>query len=311
MIYKDGKSGNTYMKRFSVTGVTRDKEYDLTAGNNNSKVLYFSANPNGEAEKVTILLRAVGAIKKLKWDIDFADLAVKGRSSRGNTVTKYTVRKIELKEKGVSTLKPRKIWFDDTVERLNVDNRGELLGEFTAEDRLLIITQKGLAKTIVPNLNTHFEGDMIILEKWIPNKPISAVYFDGDKERYYVKRFMIDNPNKEERFITDHPGSQLQIVAMDYRPMAEVIFSKRSLDKLKINFEEYIAIKGIKALGNQLTSDKIKNIDLLDPLPYEEPEINDLEIVGEEIIDKEENKLPDEETPQNTVNDEDGQTSLF
>ncbi len=311
MIYKDGKSGNTYMKRFSVTGVTRDKEYDLTAGNNNSKVLYFSANPNGEAEKVTILLRAIGAIKKLKWDIDFADLAVKGRSSRGNTVTKYSVRKIELKERGVSTLKPRKIWFDDTVERLNVDDRGELLGEFTAEDRLLIITQKGIAKTIPPNLNTHFESDMIVLEKWIPNKPISAVYYDGDKERYYVKRFMIDNPNKEEKFITDHPGSQLQIVAMDYRPMAEIIFSKRSLDKLKINFEEYIAIKGIKALGNQLTSDKIKNIDLLDPLPYEEPEINDLEIVGEEIIDKEENKLPDEETPQNTVNDEDGQTSLF
>lgn len=311
MIYKDGKSGTTYMKRFSVTGVTRDKEYDLTAGNNNSKVLYFSANPNGEAEKVTILLRAVGTIKKLKWDVDFADLAVKGRSSRGNTVTKNTVRKIELKEKGVSTLKPRKIWFDDTVERLNVDNRGELLGEFTAEDRLLIITQKGFAKTIVPNLNTHFESDMIVLEKWIPNKPISAVYFDGDKERYYVKRFMIDNPNKEEKFITDHPGSQLQIVAMDYRPMAEVIFSKRSLDKLKINFEEYIAIKGIKALGNQLTSEKIKNIDLLDPLPYEEPKINDLEIVGEEIIDKEEKKLPAEETTQNTANDEDGQTSLF
>lgn len=311
MIYKDGKSGTTYMKRFSVTGVTRDKEYDLTAGNNNSKVLYFSANPNGEAEKVTILLRAVGAIKKLKWDVDFADLAVKGRSSRGNTVTKNTVRKIELKERGVSTLKPRKIWFDDTVERLNVDERGELLGEFTAEDRLLIITQKGIAKTIVPNLNTHFEGDMIVLEKWIPNKPISAVYYDGEKERNYVKRFMIDNPNKEEKFITDHPNSQLQIVAMDYRPMAEVIFSKRSLENIKINFEEYIAIKGIKALGNQLTSEKIKNIDLLDPLHYEEPEINELEIVGEEIIYKEENNSSVEDSPQNSVNDEDGQITLF
>ena len=311
MIYKDGKSGTTYMKRFSVTGVTRDKEYDLTAGNDNSKVLYFSANPNGEAEKVTILLRAVGAIKKLKWDVDFADLAVKGRSSRGNTVTKNTVRKIEFKERGVSTLKPRKIWFDDTVERLNVDERGELLGEFTAEDRLLIITQKGIVRTIVPNLNTHFEGDMIVLEKWIPNKPISAVYYDGEKERNYVKRFMIDNPNKEEKFITDHPNSQLQIVAMDYRPMAEVIFSKRSLENIKINFEEYIAIKGIKALGNQLTSEKIKNIDLLDPLHYVEPEINGLEIVGEEIIDKEENNLSGEDSPQNTVDDEDGQTSLF
>jgi topoisomerase-4 subunit A len=311
MIYKDGKSGTTFIKRFLVTGVTRDKEYDLTAGNNNSKVLYFSANPNGEAEKVTVLLRAVGGIKKLKWDVDFADLAVKGRSSRGNTVTKNSVRKIELKERGVSTLKPRKIWFDDTVERLNVDSRGELLGEFTAEDRLLVITQRGVAKTIVPNLNTHFESDMIVLEKWIPNKPISAVYYEGDKGRYYVKRFMIDNPNKEEKFITDHPNSQLQIVAMDYRPMAEIIFSKRSLENIKINFEEYIAIKGIKALGNQLTNEKIKNIDLLDPLPYEEPEINGLEIVGEEIIDNENSQDTDINLPEDPPNNEEGQTSLF
>jgi len=311
MIYKDGKSGTTFMKRFAVTSVTRDKVYDLTAGNPNSKIIYFSANPNGEAEKVTILLRAVGTVKKLKWDIDLADLAVKGRSSRGNTVTKYSVRKIELKERGVSTLKPRKIWFDDTVERLNVDNRGELLGEFTAEDRLLIITQRGIAKTIVPNLNTHFENDMIVLEKWVPNKPISAVYYDGDKQRYYVKRFMIDNPNKEEKFITDHPNSQLQIVAMDYRPMAEVIFSKRSLENTEINFEEYIAVKGIKALGNQLTSEKIKIVNLLAPLPYEAPKINDLEIIGEEILGN--GNSPDAEAnlPEESPNDEDGQTSLF
>jgi topoisomerase-4 subunit A len=311
MIYKDGKSGYTFIKRFSVTAVTRDKEYDLTAGNPNSKVMYFTANPNGEAEKVTILLRAVGTIKKLKWDVDFADLAVKGRSSRGNTVSKYTVRKIELKERGVSTLQPRKIWFDDTVERLNVDNRGELLGEFTAEDRLLIITQKGVARTIVPHLNTHFENDMIVLEKWLPNKPISVVYYDGDKQRYYVKRFMIDNPNKEEKFISDHPNSQLQIVAMDYRPMAEVIFSKRSLENIKINFEEYIAIKGIKALGNQLTSDKIKIINLLDPLPYEPPKISDLEIVGEEILDNGNSQDADSNLPEESPNDEDGQTTLF
>ena len=152
---------------------------------------------------------------------------------------------------------------------------------------------------------------MIVLEKWIPNKPISAIYFDGDKQRYYIKRFMIDNPNKEEKFITDHPGSQLQIVATDYRPIAEVVFSKRSLENIQINFEEYIAIKGIKALGNQLTSEKIKNIDLLDPLPYEEPEINELEIVGEEIIDKDENKISEKENPENIIKDEDGQITLF
>ncbi len=266
MLYKDGKSGFTYMKRFAVTAITRDKEYDLTAGSKGSKVLYFTANPNGEAEVITINLRAVGLIKKLKWDIDLAELAIKGRASRGNIVTKYPIKKIEFKEKGVSTLKPRKIWFDETVQRLNVDERGDLIGEFTADDRLLIINQKGEVKTIIPNLNTHFESDMIVLEKWKPNKPISVVYFDGERERYYVKRFMIEHPDREEKFISEHAGSKLMIVAMDFRPMAEVIYSKRSLENEILNFEEFIAVKGIKALGNQLTVEKIKDINLLDPL---------------------------------------------
>jgi topoisomerase-4 subunit A len=165
MIYRDGKSGPSYIKRFSVTSITRDREYDLTNGTKSSKVLYFSANPNGEAEIITVLLRQVGSIKKLKWDLDFADILIKGRGSKGNLVTKYTVKRIELKEKGDSTLKPRKIWFDDSVQRLNVDGRGELIGEFRGEDRLLIITQAGIAKTIVPELTTHFDRDMIVLEK--------------------------------------------------------------------------------------------------------------------------------------------------
>ncbi len=298
MIYRDGKGGPTYMKRFRVTSITRDKEYDITNGNKDSRVQYFTANPNGEAEIVTINLRAASSIKKLKWDVDFANLAIKGRASRGNTVTKFTVRKIELKEKGISTLKPRKIWFDDTVQRLNVDERGDLLGEFTADDRLLIITQKGIAKTIIPNLTSHFDNDMIVLEKWNPNKPISIVYFDGERERYYVKRFMIEHPDKEEDFITDHENSKLQIVSTDFRPMAEVLFSKRSLENQTLNFEEFITIKGIKALGNQFTNDKIKVINFLEPLHYEEPEVNEVEVVDEEIINGE-----DENS--------DGQTTLF
>jgi topoisomerase-4 subunit A len=307
MIYKDGKTGTSFMKRFSVTSVTRDKDYDLTAGNNRSKVLYFTANPNGEAEIITINLRAKGSIKKLKWDVDFADLAIKGRLSRGNIVTKHTVKNVELKERGVSTLKPRKIWFDETVQRLNVDERGDLIGEFTADDRLMIINQKGEVKTIIPNLNTHFDNDMIVLEKWIPNKPVSAVYFDGERERYYVKRFMIEHPGKVEKFISDHPNSKLQIVALDYRPVAEIIYSKRSLESEKLNFEDFIAIKGINALGNQLTTEKIKLINLLEPLPYEPPEINDVELVEEEIV---ENGL-DQDTKQNNGDKENGQTKLF
>jgi len=307
MIYRDGRGGASYMKRFNVTGVTRDKEYDLTAGSKASIVHYFTANPNGEAEVVTINLRAVGSVKKLKWDIDFADLAIKGRGVKGNTVSKYSIRKVELKSEGVSTLKPRKIWFDETVQKLNVDERGELLGEFRGEDRLLIINQKGMVKTIKPELATHFESNMIVLEKWVPEKPISAIYYDGNKMKYFVKRFMIDNPNKEESFITEHPKSQLEIVATDYRPMAEIIFSKRSLENIEVNLEEFISVKGIKAIGNQLTTERIKQVNLLESLPYEAPEVEDVEVNEEEIVD---NSLKDESSKSGSSK-EDGQITMF
>ena len=312
MIYRDGKNGPSYIKRFNVTGVTRDKGYDLTAGNKGSQVLYFTENPNGEAETITINLRAAGSVKKLKWDIDFSDLAIKGRSSRGNVVTKHAIKKIELKSEGVSTLKPRKIWFDETVQRLNVDKRGELLGEFKPEDRLLIINQKGIIKTIKPELSTHFESDMIVLEKWVPEKPISVIYYDGDKEKYFVKRFMIDNPNKEEVFISEHPKSQLEIVATEYRPMAEVLFSKRNLEPILLNFEEFISIKGIKAQGNQLTADKIKQVNMLEPLPYEAPVIEDVEVNDEEVIDNSPESFDDDSDSENdNLADEAGQIKLF
>ncbi|MFO7673255.1 MAG: DNA gyrase/topoisomerase IV subunit A [Lutibacter sp.] len=312
MNYRDSKNGPSYIKRFNVTGVTRDKEYDLTAGNKGSQVLYFTENPNGEAETISINLRAAGSVKKLKWDIDFSDLAIKGRSSRGNIVTKHAIKKIELKSEGVSTLKPRKIWFDETVQRLNVDNRGELLGEFKPEDRLLIINQKGIIKTIKPELSTHFESDMIVLEKWVPEKPISVIYYDGDKEKYFVKRFMIDNPNKEEVFISEHPKSQLEIVATEYRPMAEVQFSKRNLEPIQLNFEEFIAIKGIKAQGNQLTADKIKQVNMLEPLPYEPPVIETMEVNDEEVIDNSPESFDDDSDSENdSLADEAGQIKLF
>jgi len=288
-MYRDGAKGPSYMKRFNVTSVTRDKEYDLTNGNKGSKVLYFSANPNGEAEVVTVNLRAVGSVKKLKWDLDFADLSVKGRAVRGNTITKYTIKSIEFKSAGVSTLKPRKIWFDEAVQRLNVDDRGDLLGEFKAEDKLLIITQSGKAKAVKPDLTMHFENDMIVLEKWKPNKPISMLYFDGEKERYYIKRFLIETTDKEEILFADHPKSQLEIVATDYRPIAEIVYSKRNLENQTINFETFIAVKGIKAQGNQLTTNKIKQVNLLEPLPYEAPEppsSDDIEVIEEQIIEE-------------------------
>lgn len=306
MIYRDGKSGPSYVKRFNVSGVTRDKEYDLTQGKPGSQVLYFSHNPNGEAEVVAVFLRQVGNIKKLKLDLDFAQINIKGRASKGNTVTKHPIKKIELKEKGISTLRPRKIWFDDSVQRLNVDGRGELLGEFRPSDRLLVITQSGKIKTIIPDLSTHFDEDMIVLEKWLPKKPIAAIYYDGEKERYYVKRFLIENENKEEIFISEHPKSQLEIVSTDYRPVAEVIFAKNKgvqKENLIVNLEEFIAIKGIKAQGNQLTTDKIKQINLLEPLPFEAPEetpAEEMEVFGSEHL-----------SGDNIEIDENGQTTLF
>ena len=319
MMYRDGKGGASYIKRFSVTGVTRDKDYDLTPGKSNTMVHYFTANPNGEAEVVTVLLRAVGSIKKLKWDIDFADLAVKGRGVRGNTVSKFAIRKVEFKSSGVSTLKPRKIWFDEAVQRLNVDTRGELLGEFRAEDKILIATQSGKIKAVTPDLQMHFEDDMIVLEKWKPKKPVSVIYYDGEKERYYVKRFLIETEEKEEVFISEHSKSQLEIIVVDYRPVAEVIFSKRSLDKKEINFEEFIAVKGIKAQGNQLTTDKIKQVNLLDSLLFEEPEelaAEEVEVVEEEVISASEETSASAEINKNTTEEEnntsdDGQITLF
>jgi topoisomerase-4 subunit A len=309
MIYKDGRGGPSYIKRFNVTSITRDKLYPLTTGKANSEVLYFSANPNGEAEVITVHLRQSGSIKKLKWDIDFADVLIKGRSSKGNIVTKYPVKRIELKEKGLSTLKPRKIWFDDVVQRLNVDDRGDLLGEFRPDDLLLVINQKGFVKTIKPELNARFDDDMIVLEKWNPNKPISAIYYDGEKERYYIKRFLIENANREDLVITEHPKSQLELISTDWRPVVELEFVKpRGKDakpNQKISIEDFISVKGIKALGNQLTTDKVKNVNTMESLPYEEPEEqspNEIEVIEEEnVVNDSTDKKSDDEESQTTL----------
>lgn len=294
MIYKEGRGGATYVKRFNVTSITRDRMYSLTGDKAGSQTLYFSANPNGEAEVITVLLRQKGNIKKLKWDLDFADVMIKGRNAKGNIVTKYAVKRIELKEKGLSTLKPRKIWFDDTVQRLNVDERGELLGEFTSEDRLLIITQKGVVKTPIPELTMHFDPDMIVLEKWIPEKAVTAIYWEGEKEYFYVKRFLIENPDKEEQILTDHPKTYLEAVLTDYRPLAELVYAKSRGKERKANqtvdLEDFIGVKGISAMGNRLTREKVLEINVLEPLPFEPPvkkAARDIEVVEEDVVDSE------------------------
>ena len=290
MIYQDGRGGTSYIKRFAVTGVTRDKHYDLTNGNDQSKVHYFSANPNGEAEIVTIHLRQSGSIKKLKWDLDFADLVIKGRGVRGNTVSKYAIKRVDLKEEGVSTLKPRKVWYDETVQRLNADERGRLLGAFKGEDRLLIVTQSGKVKTQIPDLSMHFPPDMLLLEKWEPQKPLSTVYFDGTKDRYFGKRFLIESPDKEEQFLQEGAKIKLEWFSADWRPVCTLHFVKprggEAKEAQQLAFEDFIAPKGIKAIGNQLKAEKLKRIEANEPLPYTpapKTEAADLEAEVEEV----------------------------
>jgi topoisomerase-4 subunit A len=285
LVYKDGKGGTSYIKRFAVTGVTRDKPYNLTQGKPGSEILYFSANPNGEAETITVLLRNTGTVKKLKWELDFADLQIKGRGVKGNIVSKYNILRVELKEKGVSTLKPRKIWFDPTVQKLNVDERGNLLGAFRGDDKLLLVDEKGVAKTVVPDLSLHFDIIPLIMERWVQERPITAVYFDSEKDRYFIKRFLIENKNKEDNFIGDN--AKLIFVSSEWRPVIELVFVKpRGGDPLpnkSINVEDFISVKGFKAIGNQLTTTKIKEVILSDSLPYEEPKEEPLENL--EVID--------------------------
>jgi topoisomerase-4 subunit A len=269
MIYRDGKAGATFMKRFPVTGVTRDKQYDLTKGTKDSQVLYFSANPNGEAEVIEVQLKPMPGLRKVQWDINFAELAIKGRNSMGNVVTKYPVRKIILKEKGLSTLSALDIYFDDTVQRLNTDKRGQFLGSFGPEDKILTITQTGYYKLTGFDLSTHFDEDMILIEKFNGQKPVSAIYLDGESKTYFVKRFMIDVTDKKVLFISEAEGSRIELVTTDPLPVVEVKFAKvkdKELPPEKIDLTKFIEVKGLKAKGNKLSYSKVKEISLLPPL---------------------------------------------
>jgi topoisomerase-4 subunit A len=211
-------------------------------------------------------------LKKLKIDIDFSEIPIKGRGTNGKIITKNTIKKVELKSEGISTLAARKIWFDDAVHRLNVDERGEFLGAFDAEDKILCINQKGELELKEVELSAHFDEDMIVIEKFNSKKPISAIYFDGKKQCYFVKRFRLDKKSKRLNFISDAKGSILEIISTDWRPQAELVFVKekgKERKKAVISLEEFIAVKGINAIGNKLSNKKIKEINLLDPLPFE------------------------------------------
>ena len=271
MIYKDGTTGYSMMKRFAVKSITRNKEYLLTKSAKDSKILYFTSNPNGEAETVSVVLRKNPKLRNNKIEIDFAKLAIKAKTSIGNIVTKYNVNKVELKSHGVSTLSARKIWFDDTIKRLNTDNIGTELGDFNANDKILIIKQSGNLEIKSSDLGNHFSDNLILIEKHNPNKPISVVYFNSDKKSFYVKRFLTESKFQEFSFIGNNKDNYLEVVSTDWRPRIEIIFVKEKGKERKteiVNIDEFISIKGVKVLGNKLTSKKVKEINILDPLPF-------------------------------------------
>lgn len=291
MMYREGRDGATFMKRFSVTSITRNTEYSLASETKGSTVLYFSANPNGEAEIVSVFLKPNPRIRKNKMDIDFSDLAIKGRNAKGNIVTKFAVKKVEMKEEGVSTLAPRKIWFDDTVRRLNVEERGTFLGYFKGDDKILTINSSGEAKLVSFDLMNRFDEEFIVLEKWNPEQPISCIYFDGEKKIYYIKRFLLENtPNVQSFMPSEHPKSFIEFVGTAQGITAEIIYPKDKNGKEKepelVDIDEFIAVKGIKAMGNQLIKEKVKSINITIPEPVEEtpvPEAAEKSSVSDEF----------------------------
>ncbi|VAW30322.1 Topoisomerase IV subunit A, partial [hydrothermal vent metagenome] len=326
-----------YVKRFAVKGVTRDKVYDLTRGTKDSKVIYFSANPNGEAEVIRVNLRPKPKMKRTHFDFDFKELAIKGRSSQGNILSKVSVRNVVKREEGVSTLGALDIWYDDTVRRLNTEERGRYLGAFKGGDRILSILSTGEFKLTGFDIATHFDDEMVLVEKFDPRKIISAVYLDAAQDRYYVKRFGIDADTPSDKkylFISDAKGSKLVVYSMDYLPQLKLEMKAKEngeKDFEVVPLADFIGVKSYRAKGKRLTNKAPKKIKLLSPLPYEPPieeEAAVLENEPEDVNsernipvkqvdetdtskDEEEKLLKEEKKPDNKPEDDEIQLELF
>ena len=276
MVYRDGKNGNYMVKRFPVVGITRDKEYNLTKGKEGSRVHYFSANPNGEAEVIRVVFRPGPKVKVPSMEYDFSTLAIKGRNSYGNIITKKPVKNFVKKEEGVSTLGAREIWYDDTVKRLNVAERGTFLGAFLGSDKILTIMSSGTYKHLGFDLSTHFDEDMVHIEKYDPRKIMTAVFFDATQGFAYLKRFNFEHSDKKVRFIGDHSDSELLAFSLDYLPVLEVLFDDkangREIEAMTIETADFIAVKSYKARGKRLSNFTIKSVRFMEPMPYEEQE---------------------------------------
>ena len=299
IVYQDGKDGPLLTKRCAISGLTRDKEYNLTRGTPGSKIVYLSANPNGEAEVIRVHHKPKARLKKLVFEFDFGQLNIKGKSSMGNILTKNAVQKISLKEKGLSTLGGRKIWFDDAVFRLNVDGRGPFLGEFSADDKILVITKNGYFRVAGFDLSNHFEDNILIIEKFRPGKVYSVIYWDAEQKFYYVKRFTIEESEKPLCFINEDPESKLISMTEVEYPRFEIYFGGKHKGRGNeiIEVAEFIGIKSYKAKGKRMTSYMVENIQEIEPI-----------IKKEVAIQKEED--PEEETQPPVIHDDPAQMKL-
>jgi topoisomerase-4 subunit A len=299
LFYQDGIGGATMMKRFYVNSITRDTEYDLTRGTKGSKMLYFSVHPNGEREVITVLLRPRPHLKRLRFDVDLGELLIKGRNSAGNRVTKEIIQKIVQKEVGGSTLAARKIWYDNIVGRLIDEGRGKFLGSFKGDDRILTLYKNGEYRLSSFDLATHFDEDMLHIEKWIQDRPITTVYFDAEKDMHFVKRFLCEvTSDKRVSFISEGAGSYMDLVSTAYRPEAKIVYNKllketKNLPDNVVNLADMIDVKGMKAQGNQMTKLKVKEIILTHAIeegkePWPQVEVVVTETEDIDVIESEE-----------------------
>jgi topoisomerase-4 subunit A len=268
LIYNDGGTGVAYMKRFAVMGVTRDKDYDLTKGSKGSKVLYFTANPNGEAEIISIQLKPNAKLKKLQLDVNFADVAIKGRASQGNIVSKYPIRKVLLKSKGISTLSGLKIWYDELLRRLNVDGRGKYLGEFDGDDRILQVHKDGWYELSSFELSNHFDADLLLIQKYDPDKPFAVLQYEGKAKNHFVKRFTFEQIaiGRKQSFVSEEAGSRLICITSNPAAVVRVDLLKgknQIPETIDVVLADFIDLKGVKAIGNRLSQHEVKNIELL------------------------------------------------
>ena len=321
VIYRDGKGGNSYVKRFAVTSVTRDKEYDVTSGSPDSKVLWFTANPNGEAETVRVQLRPRLKLKKLVFDYDFATLAIKGRTSRGNLISKNPISKITLKSKGGSTIGDKPLWFDNDVNRLNEDKRGTYLGKFKDEDKILAVYKNGTYATTTQDLNNHYEGELLKIEKFDPAKIFAAVYYDAESQKFYLKRFKFEaNNNPANIFISEAPGSYLVAITGASQCQVVIQFGGKHEGRQNeaISVDSFIAEKGWKAKGKRLTQFEVEKVVLIEPPVLEDEdefEETEIRLPEEESSEPEEiTDFPDIDFPEGDEDiptDEDGEPTLF